>query len=333
MSNRFYRVQGGALVDGGTGPPTQVDRKLPYRPADIGIDLSNPGYVALTPGSSFLDLAVAAAAYAQPPTTWLVDLGTFTRNVTVTCAGFRVFFLPFEGYITFDPTTDYSRAITGRRALLVQQFAAAQLQTFKLDGTTISDGLNLSSTIAGAAAQVQHFRIDNLRENYYDTGSAVALITAPDGSQPQYNHPDVIQSYGGPAILRVSNFHASSDRSFHTIATAGPPAGPALQEVQVQRGHYKQLAHPVLGDQRTYPFYWNRAAGDPASFPGTYRNVYYEHGTAARGAGQAFFPDGDPGYADDVLAGGIIESAPPSTAFWVPSSSEVGYGKTSPAYA
>jgi hypothetical protein len=323
--NKFYRVRGGSLIEGSTANPTIVDRALPWSPEDAGINLWNASEKTLAPGSNFI-----AGSEFSGSRDWVLHLGTMTKNTTIDCGGKFVYIPKFEANITFDPTTDYSKAITGRRALLIQNFAGVHLETFRLYGTTISDGLNLSTTVAGAIAQVQHFRIEGLRENYYDTGSGVALI---DAAQAQFNHPDVIQSYGGPAVLRVSNFYASSDRSFHTIATAGGPIGPPLQEVTIRRGHYKQLTHPVLGNQQTYPFFWNQAAGDPATFPGTYRQVYYEHGSGARNAAAAFFPNGDPGYEANVSAGGIIEAAAPVSAFWVPAVGDVGVGGTTPAYA
>jgi hypothetical protein len=315
-------VREGALTNYGDAPTAVVDRKLPWKPSDIGIDLTNPGEMTLAAGDTYIDDTEFAAT-----SDWVIDLGEFENNVTVNLGGKRAFFLPFEGQISFDPTTDYAKAITGRRALLVQNFQAIHLQTFALGGPTISDGINFATTVPNAKVQMQHFRIEGLRENYKDTGSAVAPIAS--GADAQYNHPDVIQSYGGPAVLRASNFYASSDRSFMTLASAG---GPNLTEVTVKKGHYKQLKHPVLGDQQTYPFFWTQAAGEPNNWPLTFDEFYYEHGAAARTANVGMFPQSDPRWLADILAGGIIESAPPESAFWVPQTTEVGHGKSSPAY-
>lgn len=302
---RWFRQQGGSLIDGGAGVSTLFENRLPWAPAAAGIDLSSASTVTIPSGQNFVN-----SSTFNGNNHWILNLGAQPQQMTVDCGGKYVFASAFSVNITFDPTTNYAQAITGRRAILFQNFAGLHLEGFRLYGTTISDGLNLSTTVAGAIAQVQNFSIEGLRENYYDTGSAAALITASDGSQPQYNHPDVIQSYGGPAVLRVSHGYAESDRSFSTLATGGPPVGPNLTSVFYNKIHYKQLRHPLLGDQQTYPVYWNQAAGEPNTFPWTLRNFYYEHGNAARNAANAFFPNGDTRWAANVAAGNIIEAAP-----------------------
>jgi hypothetical protein len=321
---RYYTKQTSGLA-GGNSRLAIVEKRLLWSPTQIGIDLSSPGYYRAPANSSFID----GSALFTNNANWIISLGDINRNITVDLGGKNAVVMGFSIHITFDPTTDYSRAITGRRAVLFQNFASLHVEGFTIDGTTASDGIDLGSSLPNSKVQLQNFRVEGLTEPYYDTGNSAALITNSDGSQPQYNHPDVIQTFGGPSILRVGNFYAASDRSLMTISTS---SGANITELSVRNGHYKQTPHPVLGNQRTYPFFWNQAAGESNSFPINMSNLYYEHGTGARTRAEGFFPDGDTRYLTNVLLGNIAEGAPPSDNSFVPKQGSVGVGYTSPGY-
>lgn len=307
------------MVASGYGAPQIIERRLQWSPQAAGIDLTNAGNISVPTDTGYLP-----SSNFTSKSNWIISLGTVNRNVTIDLGGKSAVIIGGAIYLNTDPTADYSTAITARRGLLVQNFKYLHIEGLTIGGTYASDGINLATNVAGAIAQIEMVRVEGITENYYDTGTSVALIT--NTGQAQYNHPDVIQTYGGPMELRVDHIYARSDRSFMTVATSG---GPNMTKLDVRHVDYKQTTHPILGNQRTYPVYWDQASGETNSFPWNFSEFYYQHGTGARTAIEAMFPDGDSRWVADVTAGGVIEGKAPKQEF-VPPNVHVNY--SSPGY-
>ena len=88
-------------------------------------------------------------------------------------------------------------APNSRRGLyLKEQTGTVHVEGLRLGGADISEGINLDQRL-GAVVQLQNIRVDG--------------VHARDQKGFTDNHPDVLQTWGGPAELRVDGLTGTSD--------------------------------------------------------------------------------------------------------------------------
>jgi hypothetical protein len=88
-------------------------------------------------------------------------------------------------------------SIDSRRGLyLANQTGTVHVEGLLIDGSDLSEGIDLSEPL-GAIVQIENVRVDR--------------IHARDEKAWSDNHPDLLQTWAGPAELRVDRFTGSTD--------------------------------------------------------------------------------------------------------------------------
>ena len=183
-----------------------------------------------------------------------------------------------------------------RRGLyLKNQTGTVHVEGLALGGRDISEGINLDQR-AGGVVQLQNIRVDG--------------VHARDQRAFSDNHPDVLQTWGGPRVLRVDGLTGSSDYQglfLHPQQFGGPrPRGFDLRNVDIR------------GTGTARYLLWQATP-----FKLSTRNVWASGG-AGRPWTQTVWPS--PSYWPSVRSG-----RPPSGAFVGRNAAGIGY--ESPGYA
>jgi len=182
--------------------------------------LQNPTTVRVTSAARWLSLDPNRDYRVELPAHPIVGVGGVVidggHNVVLIGGEIRV---PWHG-----ESTD----ATSRRGLyLVNQTGTVHIEGVRIGGADLSEGIDLSEPL-GAVVQIENVRIDRIRAHDERTWSD--------------NHPDLIQTWAGPAVLRVDGFTGSTDYQGFFLApnqygSQAPPRSIDLRRINLISTH------------------------------------------------------------------------------------------------
>ncbi len=189
--------------------------------------LEDPETVEVAPGRSKLKLEQGQDYRIVMPDRPLTDTGGLTisggRNVVLVGGEIAV---PWQGA---QPRSHQRRAL-----FLKDQQGTVHVEGLLLRGDDLAEGVDLEQR-RGAVVQLQNIRVETIRardeRNFTDT------------------HPDLVQSWAGPAELRIDRFTGfTTYQGFFLVPTEAPPRLIDLRRVElvgVERGRYLLWRDPL----------------------------------------------------------------------------------------
>ncbi len=126
----------------------------------------------------------------------LVVNGRGARHIVLIGGEFDI---PHQGPFNDPDRPFYS---SKRRALYIKNWkGVVHLEGLWLRGEDLAEGIDLASEYDGAIAQVQNIRVED-------------VVSRPEEKAVNYHgvhHPDILQTWAGPAYLRIDRFTGSSE--------------------------------------------------------------------------------------------------------------------------
>lgn len=156
---------------------TSVGSKLTWRPPA----LSSPTTVTVSSSNRTIKLSAGRDYVVKMPRTPLN-----VRGGLIIAGGRNVVLIGGEIRITNSSTSSNDK----RGLYLKNQTGTVHIEGLKITGSTLAEGINLDQR-AGGTVQLQNIRVDTV----YSRG---------------VHHSDVLQTWGGPAVLRVDRLTGST---------------------------------------------------------------------------------------------------------------------------
>jgi hypothetical protein len=153
---------------------TTTSTRLTWRPPT----LTSPTTVYVSSSKRSLSLDPARDYIIKMPSTPLE-----VRGGLVIAGGRNVVLIRGEIRISTSSTSGNDR----RGLYLKNQTGTVHIEGLKITGSTLNEGINLDQR-RGATVQLQNIRVDTVRGSYSG------------------HHADVLQTWGGPAVLRIDRF-------------------------------------------------------------------------------------------------------------------------------
>jgi hypothetical protein len=182
--------------------------------------LQNPTTVRVTSAARWLSLDPNRDYRVELPAHPIVGVGGVVID-----GGHNVVLIGGEIHV---PWHGESTDATSRRGLyLVNQTGTVHIEGVRIGGADLSEGIDLSEPL-GAVVQIENVRIDRIRAHDERTWSD--------------NHPDLIQTWAGPAVLRVDGFTGSTDYQGFFLApnqygSQAPPRSIDLRRINLISTH------------------------------------------------------------------------------------------------